>query len=96
MKFIISYDISNSYKRKEISDFLNSCNFLRIQKSVFLGEIENEILIEKISILESFLNDKKDSVLISPLCSEDFMKSCFLGKTFDIKHFEKFKNFLLF
>lgn len=96
MKFIISYDISNSYKRKEISDFLISCNFIRIQKSVFLGEIKTEILIGKISIFESFLSDKKDSILISPLCKEDFFKSCFLGQTFDINHFETFKKFILF
>lgn len=96
MKYIISYDISNSYQRKEISDFLLSSNFIRIQKSVFLGEIKPELLTKKTLILNSFLNDKKDSILICPLCSNDLMKSSFFGKTFDLDNFDKFKNFILF
>lgn len=53
MKYIISYDISNSQLRKELSDFLISNNFIRIQKSVFLGNIESDLLSKKTLILNS-------------------------------------------
>ena len=42
MKYIISYDISSSRIRKEFSDFLLSENFIRIQKSVFIGNTQGE------------------------------------------------------
>ncbi len=96
MKYIISYDISDSYRRKETSDFLISNNFIRIQKSVFLGNIDSEILMQKIYVLESFLKDKTDSFLVCPLCNDDLLKSYFFGKTFDLEQFERFKNFILF
>lgn len=96
MKYIISYDISNSQLRKELSDFLISNNFIRIQKSVFLGNIESDLLSKKTLILNSFLSDKTDSLLVCPLCSDDFMKSYFLGQTFDLDNFDRFKDFILF
>lgn len=96
MKYIISYDISKSYIRKQVSDFLLSNNFIRIQKSIFLGEINSQFLSEKTSILKSFLNDKSDSILICPLCFNDLKKSYFLGKTFNLNNLEQSENFILF
>ena len=96
MNYIISYDISNHKLRKDLSDYLISNNFIRIQKSVFLGNIDTENLFNKITFLNHFLDDKIDSILICPLCNDDFEKSYFLGQTFDLKNFEKFKNFILF
>lgn len=96
MKYIISYDISNNIKRKEFSIFLISNNFIRIQKSIFLGEIKKEFLLEKTLIFNSFLNNKNDSLFICPLCCEDLCKSYFLGKTFDLDNFDSFKQFILF
>lgn len=96
MKYIVSYDISKDYIRKEISNFLISNNFIRIQKSVFLGEIKTDLLLEKLSILNSFLSDKSDTILISPICFQDLTKSYFLGKTFDTSTFEQFKTFIIF
>ena len=39
MNYLVSYDMSNNKNRKKISDYLLEKGFLRIQKSVFLGEI---------------------------------------------------------
>lgn len=50
MKYIISYDISSSRIRKEFSDFLLSENFIRIQKSVFIGNIRKNIYLKKFKI----------------------------------------------
>ena len=39
MNYLLSYDISNDKSRKRVSDYLLEKGFLRIQNSVFLGEI---------------------------------------------------------
>ena len=39
MNYLLSYDISNDKSRKRVSDYLIEKGFLRIQNSVFLGEI---------------------------------------------------------
>ncbi|MBS5790228.1 CRISPR-associated endonuclease Cas2 [Fusobacterium sp.] len=89
MKYIISYDISSSKIRKEFSDFLLSENFIRIQKSVFIGNIKKKYLFKKIQ-------DEKDSILLCPLCENDLKESYFIGKTFDTEDLELFEKFLFF
>ena len=39
MNYLLSYDISNDKVRKKVFDYLLEKGFLRIQNSVFLGEI---------------------------------------------------------
>lgn len=96
MKYIISYDIGESKIRDEFSHFLISNNFIRIQKSIFLGEIIDTDLLEKIMNYHSFFSDEKNSLLIFPLSFENFSKSYFFGKTFDLDLFEQFKDFIIF
>ena len=63
MNYLLSYDISNDKSRKRVSDYLLEKGFLRVQNSVFLGEIH----ITKIDdILENIclLVDKKSQLQI--------------------------------
>lgn len=96
MKYIISYDISKSKIRKELKDYLISNGFFKIQKSVYFGEIDTAVLLKKIDYLNSFLNEKTDTLIICPLCINDFEKSYFLGQSFDLSTLENAEDFILF
>lgn len=96
MKYIVTYDISKGKFRKQISDFLISEGFIRVQKSVFIGN-SNLKYIKKIKEeLNFFMNEVTDSVLICPISMESLENSIFVGITFDIKDLEKFKEFIFF
>ena len=96
MKYIISYDISSSKIRKDFSDFLLSENFIRIRKSVFIGNIKKKYLFKKIQNWIENVENEKDSILLCPLCENNFKESYFMGKTFDIEDLELFEQFLFF
>lgn len=85
MRCLITYDISDVYIRKKISDLLISQGFIRIQRSVFL--IEQEIAIEKIyADIEKYskkIDIKKDSILILPICNQDFIEIEFWNESFE-------------
>ena len=94
MKYLIAYDISNSGKRKDFMKFLISEGLIRIQKSVFLGEIIKDIIMKKIDEFQDSLEGANDSILIVPICAEDVEKSKFLGVTFDGMTLEKVRYFV--
>ena len=54
-----------------------------MQKSVFLGELNNNQIDEVAIISEELIDKETDSVYIFPLCQEDFRKVRVLGQGFD-------------
>ena len=91
MNYIISYDLKNSYNRKQLSDYLKSYGFIRIQKSVFWGDIQEKFLKKYISTLKTFLELKDDSILICPVNTKDLKNSSFIGYNFFINKKDNFK-----
>ena len=81
MNYLLSYDISNDKSRKRVSDYLIEKGFLRIQNSVFLGEIH----ITKIDdILENIcLIVDEDSIFCVPINKEDYENIFNFGKNKD-------------
>ncbi len=96
MKYIVSYDISCSKNRKELSDYLISNRFIRIQKSVFLGNVNLHEIEKMKEKCNEFSQEEKDSIMFCPICIEDIFKSIFLGQTFDMEDLEKFKDFIFY
>ncbi|MGF6907600.1 CRISPR-associated endonuclease Cas2 [Fusobacterium sp. PH5-44] len=94
MKYLISYDISNGENRNHFMKFLLSQGFLRIQKSVFLGNIHKEFILEKIKGYKTFMKSAGDSVMIVPICISDIEKSKFLGIGFDEDVLDSVKYFM--
>ena len=81
----IIYDIVNNKARTKIAKTCLNTGLYRVQKSVFLGDI-NQNQIDELSVkVEELINKKKDSVYIFPLCSDDFKKVKLLGQAFDEK-----------
>ena len=83
MNYLLSYDISNDKSRKRVSDYLIEKGFLRIQNSVFLGEIhitKIDDILENICLL---VDKKEDSICCIPINKEDYKNIFNFGKNED-------------
>ena len=83
MNYLLSYDISNDKSRKRVSDYLIEKGFLRIQNSVFLGEIhvtKIDDILENICLL---VNKDEDSIFCVPINKEDYKNIFNFGKNKD-------------
>lgn len=77
------YDIVDTKKRSKIAKACKGYGLYRVQKSVFLGNL-NKNQIDEISIKsKDLIDEKEDSVYIFPMCDEDFKKVKLLGLAFD-------------
>ncbi len=77
------YDITNNKTRRHIVKLAEEYGLYRVQKSVFLGDIEKNRLDEMVIQSEELIDKKKDSVYIFPMCKADFKSSIFQGQAFD-------------
>lgn len=66
MNYIMSYDISSNKTRKIVSDFLIDKGFVRIQRSVFLGECCLYEMKNMVEYICNLLNEKEDSIFCIP------------------------------
>ena len=83
MNYLLSYDISDDKSRKRVSDYLIEKGFLRIQNSVFLGEIhitKIDDILENICLL---VNKDEDSIFCVPINKEDYENIFNFGKKED-------------
>lgn len=77
------YDIVEDKPRKKISDKAIELGLKRVQKSVFLGRLENTDADELLLYSEEKIDPEDDSVYLFPMCQEDFKKVKILGKAFN-------------
>jgi len=81
----VVYDIVDTKKRGKIAKACKGYGLYRVQKSVFLGNI-NRNEIDELSIrCQDIIDEDEDSVYIFPMCDEDFKKVKLLGQAFDKK-----------
>lgn len=100
MKYIIAYDIQNKTLRKKFAALLMSYGFGRLQKSAFIGEVLNDSLFEQIHLFINLLNLKNDSIMLCPVCIDDYNKIEFIGSRFSkeplTESYLKDDDFLIF
>jgi CRISPR-associated protein Cas2 len=77
------YDIRENKVRTKIAKYCKQKGLYRVQKSVFLGEIEKNQLDELKIESEKIIQKENDSVYIFPMCEQDFKKVILLGQAFD-------------
>ena len=77
------YDISDDKTRNKIVKICKEAGLYRVQKSVFVGEIEPNRLDELSLQSERIIDKERDSVYIFPMCEQDFKKVILQGKAFD-------------
>ncbi len=85
MLTFVVYDISKNRTRTKIAKRCLDFGLYRVQKSVFLGDIEANRVEEIILASKELMNEQTDSVYVFPLCREDFEKVRIVGQGFDRK-----------
>jgi CRISPR-associated protein Cas2 len=79
------YDISNTKNRTKISKIALRSGLYRVQKSVFLGSIDQNTLDEVVLQSEKLINKNTDSLYVFPMCKTDFQSVILKGQAFDKK-----------
>jgi CRISPR-associated protein Cas2 len=85
MLTFVVYDISKDRTRTKIAKRCLDFGLYRVQKSVFLGDIESNRIDEIVLASQELMDEKTDSVYVFPLCREDFDKVRIVGQGFDRK-----------
>jgi len=81
----VVYDIVNTKKRTKVAKICKGYGLYRVQKSVFLGRLNNNQIDELAMRCRDIIEEKRDSVYAFPMCDEDFKKVKLLGQAFDKK-----------
>ncbi|MGR3319524.1 MAG: CRISPR-associated endonuclease Cas2 [Candidatus Anammoxibacter sp.] len=79
----IIYDIVDNKNRSKVAKTCKQYGLYRVQKSVFLGALNNNEIDEISLKCEELIDEKKDSLYIFPFCDDDFKKIKLLGQAFD-------------
>jgi len=79
----IVYDIEENADRTKVAKACQKAGIYRVQKSVFLGELNNAQRKELSLKIENLINPDKDSVYIFPMNREEFDQCLLLGQAFD-------------
>ncbi len=81
----VIYDITSDGRRNKVAKACKNIGLYRVQKSVFLGNLNKNQIDEIKLISEEIMNTDVDSVYIFPMCDDDFKKVKLLGQAFDKK-----------
>ena len=81
----IIYDIVEDGVRNRVAKQCKKFGLQRIQKSVFLGKLENNRFDELGEICRDLIDEDTDSVYLFPFCQENFRRINVLGQGFDRK-----------
>lgn len=79
----VVYDIQSDRIRNHVARRCKNTGLYRVQKSVFLGEVEENQLDELKLALEKLINLEKDSVYVFPMSRAELKKAGLLGQAFD-------------
>lgn len=79
----VVYDIQSTPRRSKVAKACKEQGLYRVQKSVFLGNI-NANEIDEIAVrCEDLIDSENDRVYIFPFCDQDFKKIRLIGQAFD-------------
>lgn len=98
MLFFVMYDIENDKVRTHISKYLLRTGCTRIQRSIFLADLNHEkyeSIRSDLTEVQS-LYDNQDSILIVPISTDYIQAMKVIGKSIDVDIIMKSKNTLFF
>jgi CRISPR-associated protein Cas2 len=81
----VFYDISSDKSRTKIAKACKEFGLIRVQYSVFFGNLPNSCIDEIAEFSRELIDLKTDGVFILPVSEDDYNKKRILGKTFDEK-----------
>jgi CRISPR-associated protein Cas2 len=79
----VVYDIVKDRTRTKIAKRCLDFGLYRVQKSVFLGDLESNRVDEILLFSRELMDLETDSVYIFPMCRPDFENVRILGQGFD-------------
>ncbi|MGE0276156.1 MAG: CRISPR-associated endonuclease Cas2 [Nitrospiraceae bacterium] len=79
----VVYDVSATPKRTKIAKACKEAGLYRVQKSVFLGNLERSQMESLALQCQELMTLEKDSLYMFPMCEDDFKKVKLLGQAFD-------------
>ena len=79
----VIYDISSDKIRRKVIKVCKNTGLYRVQKSVFLGEIEENDFDELKLIIEDLIDLDNDSVYVFPMSKKGLNKAGLIGQAFD-------------
>ncbi|GMQ57325.1 hypothetical protein AN1V17_17200 [Vallitalea sediminicola] len=79
----VMYDIKNDRIRTKLAKECKNIGLYRVQKSVFLGEIEDNDFDEIKLRAEDLINIEEDSVYVFPMSKAELNKAGLIGQAFD-------------
>jgi CRISPR-associated protein Cas2 len=81
----VVYDISVDKTRNRIAKRCLDFGLYRVQKSVFLGDLESNRVEEIVLFSTELMNPATDSVYVFPMCRQDFERVRIVGQGFERK-----------
>lgn len=81
----VIYDITENKIRSRVANICKDYGLYRVQKSVFLGDLNRNDLDSLVLKSEETIDPETDSTYIFPVCDTCFKKKKLLGKAFDEK-----------
>lgn len=85
MKTWVVYDITANKVRSKVAQACKNYGLYRVQKSVFLGDLNKNQTDELALKCKDLIDLDEDSLYIYPMCDDDFKKVRTLGQAFDRK-----------
>jgi CRISPR-associated protein Cas2 len=79
----VIYDISSDRIRNQVARQCKNAGLYRVQKSVFLGTIEENDFDELKLRVEDIIDSETDSVYIFPMSKSELKKAGLIGQAFD-------------
>jgi CRISPR-associated protein Cas2 len=76
------YDISSNRIRKKLADQLLNYGLIRVQKSVFLGNLESN-RIDELSLYAESMLEENDQLYVIPIHRDDMNAARIIGPGFD-------------
>lgn len=89
MKVVVSYDIVENKKRQKVIDTLEGYGFMRVQKSVFLGEVKIRKVRKLLFELSGVIDLEKDALCILNICEKCYGKGIFISRNMNYKMIEE-------
>ncbi|MGB9941435.1 CRISPR-associated endonuclease Cas2 [Methanosarcina sp.] len=79
----VIYDITENRVRQKVSDRCKNYGLYRVQKSVFLGDLNTNDRESLGLECEELIDTEKDSVYVFPMDEQSFKKVQLIGQAFD-------------
>ncbi|MFW5831724.1 MAG: CRISPR-associated endonuclease Cas2 [Prolixibacteraceae bacterium] len=81
----VIYDIQKTKPRTKIAKACQQAGLYRVQKSVFLGSLDENMKDTLQLQVEELIDPENDSVYIFPMSKNELKQSALLGQAFDKK-----------